>query len=48
MEQAFTFIRGPDLGVVSSGSDLGSGGWDGQLLSVSAPPRVALCSGHPW
>lgn len=35
LEQVFTFIAGPDLGVVNSGSNLGSGGWDGQFLQHS-------------
>lgn len=37
LEQALTWISGPDLRVVSSGSKLGSGGWDGQLLLQHSP-----------
>lgn len=37
LEQALAWISGPDLRVVSSGSKLGSGGWDGQLLLQHSP-----------
>lgn len=33
-DHTFEFISGPDLGVVNSGPNPGSGGWDGQFLSV--------------
>lgn len=42
-EHAFTFIM-EHKRVVSSGPNPGSGGWDGQFLSVPAQSRVVLCS----
>lgn len=37
LEQVFTFFSGPDLGVVNSGSNLGSDGWDGPFLWQHSP-----------
>lgn len=37
LEQALTWISGPDLRGVSSGSKLASGGWDGQRLLQHSP-----------
>lgn len=34
-EHAFIFISGPHLGVVNSGSNFRSAGWDAQLLCPS-------------
>lgn len=41
-EHAFTFISGPDLGVVNSGPNPASGGWDGQFLCVSLAQGSAV------
>lgn len=37
LEQVFTFMSGPDLRVVDSGSNLGAGGWDGHFLLQHSP-----------